>query len=154
MRYIILVIGFVFILVACNKDKFQTKPQLKLESTSDKNIPVNGSLKVKLEFTDKEGDLDTLLVMKKYRMNVRVVPTIRDSIGFTLPPFPETTKGVFELDLTWGNYLVSALNAPTVIGSNPVKKESDSLKLVFYIKDKAGNKSDSLIISDVVVQRN
>ena len=51
----------LFGLVSCNKDKFQTIPQLKFKSKNTDLVPLNGSLRVTLEYTDKEGNKRTSL---------------------------------------------------------------------------------------------
>lgn len=56
----------VFVLVACGKDKFLTVPSLRLKFKSTDVVPMNGSLRLILEFTDKEGDVhDSVWVKKK-----------------------------------------------------------------------------------------
>jgi hypothetical protein len=38
-------------------------------------------------------------------------------------------------------------------GSNPVRNEIDTLRLKIVAKDKAGNKSDTLVVNNVYVTR-
>ncbi len=149
-------LGFLIVLFAfatCRKDKFQTKPQIKLKSVSSEVIPVNGGLKVVIEFTDKEGDVDDSLFVKKRRLNQRVVPTIRDSLRYKIPTFPDKSKGEMEVIFDYQSIL-SAINPPNVPGSIPPRKESDTLSLKFAVRDKQGNASDTLTIGTIVVLRN
>jgi hypothetical protein len=152
------VLAFALILaivVSCNKDKFQSKPQITIKSTSGKVVDNGQSLRVELEYTDQEGDVDDTIVVKKERINQRrVTTTIRDIIYLTVPEFPNKTKAVISLDLEYQNHLISALNPPTVLGSNPPQKESDTLNLKFVLKDKGGNESDTVVLNGVVVLRN
>ena len=55
----------IIVAVSCGKDKFNTKPSLKLKSINSRVIPVNGVLNIEFEFTDKEGDISNLLTLKK-----------------------------------------------------------------------------------------
>ncbi|GAB4092196.1 hypothetical protein [Flaviaesturariibacter terrae] len=137
----------------CSKDKFQTKPQLKLLDTSDRNVPYNGMLRIRLEYTDKEGDVDDTLFIRRIRTNVRTTPTVRDSLKIKVPEFPNKDKGELTLDLTYQNYLISAASPLNVPNTNPAVKESDSLIYKIVLKDKAGNKSDTLVIDGIVVER-
>lgn len=137
--------------IACNKDKFQTKPQIKIKSTSTEIVPINGILRVTLEFTDKEGDVANLITVKKDRLNQRVVATLRDSFDLNVPEFPNTDRGEIELDLEYQNHLISAQNPPSQVG-DPTKNEADTLMLKFVLQDKAGNKSDTASTNVIVIR--
>lgn len=154
MRYFLLMATVFLLVAACSKDKFQSVPSLKIKSTSNKQVPVNGSLQVILEYTDKEGDLSDTIFIKKTRLNKRVVATVtsRDSLAYALPSFPNSTKGDVVVTL---NYIAlqSAQNPPNIPGSNPVMKEPDTLRLRFVIQDKARHRSDSVFLNDVIVFR-
>jgi hypothetical protein len=155
MKYILYLCCPILIIIACNKDKFQTKPQLTLKSTSDKIIPPNGSFHVVFEFTDKEGDIGDSIFYKKVRVNVRTTsPLTTDTIRYLLPKnLPNSTKGDIDITIPYTD-LVSAITPLTVPGSNPPRLESDSLLLRFAISDNAKNHSDTVDIPGVVVQRN
>ena len=156
MKYVFPFICLLTVVIACKKDKLETKPSLKLKSTTDKNIPPNGNLKVVFEYTDKEGDLnDTLfLFYKKVRLNVRTTPTKVDSFYYKLPKgVPRAPEGEILLTIDYTD-LQAAENPLNVPGSSPPKKESDSLNLKFAIRDKAKHTSDTVTITGVVVQRN
>ena|SRR5689334_19871502 len=137
--------------IACDKSKYNTKPSLKLKNISSYVVPVNGSLVIDFDYTDKEGDISNLLVLKKQRMNKRTTATIRDSLGLNVPDIPKYKQGVVEANLSYQLHLVSALNPPT--SGNPPKAEPDTLTLKFVLKDKANNDSDTLRIENVIIQR-
>jgi hypothetical protein len=154
MKYAFYIVCLLVVLVACKKDKFDTKPSLQLKSTSSKVIPPNGNLNLKFDVTDKEGDLvDTLYITRK-RLNIRTVTRLlADTFNLNFPPSaPDFKKG--ELDVTLFNtelyYAEQPLNNP----SSPTGKESDSMTYYFVIKDKAGHKSDTVSVTPVVAQRN
>lgn len=144
---------FLFTIIACSKDKFQTVPSLRVKSKNTDIVPLNGSLKVVLEFTDKEGDVTDSIWVKKKRLNVRQVATIRDSILMKIPTYPEKNKGEFEIILGFQSIL-SAQNPPNVIpATTPPTKESDTLEVKFAVRDKAGHTSDSVSIGTIIVRR-
>ncbi|HTL10428.1 MAG TPA: hypothetical protein VL307_19270 [Chitinophagaceae bacterium] len=150
----LLVAGLAMIvLIACNKDKFQTKPHIDLKSLSTKVVPVGGNLVVTLSYTDKEGDISDTLFFKKERLNQRKVATLRDSISYKIPDFPNYDKGEIGLALRYEDHLKSASAAPSIPGSNPPAKESDTLNIRIWIHDKAGNVSDTVSTGQIVVQR-
>ena len=146
---VILVLGLV--IAACNKDKFQTKPTLELKSMNGNVIPVGSSLLVEFEFTDKEGDVNDTLFVKKVRLNKLKVPTIRDSFGLPVPDFPKNTKGTIQVLMDNAFYLASAANPP----KDPVsgKNQSDTLILKFTLKDRANNVSDTVTTGQIIVLR-
>ncbi len=117
----ILSISVLFILLlSCGKDKFETKPQIKIVSVTDKHVPFNGGLDVTLEFTDKEGDVNDSLFIIRERLNRRG-PLVRTALPYKIPTFPNTSKGEFFVSL---DYRTLTLNVSPIriIGSNPARK--------------------------------
>ena len=152
MKQLVLFSALVLLVAACGKDKFQTKPQLKLISVSNTIVPVNGGMRVVLQYTDKQGDVSNTFYIYKQRLNARVVETVRDSLVYPVPQFPNTPKGDFELNLAYQNDLISAFDPPHMPG-NPDQLEPDTLNLKFLVSDKAGNKSDTVTLNNIVVLR-
>jgi hypothetical protein len=142
----------VLAILGCGKDKFETVPSLSVKSVSTDVVPLNGSLKVTLEFTDKEGDVHDSIWVKKQRINLRTTATLRDSLVYKIPSYPEKTRGEFEITLDFQSIL-SAINPPNIPGSNPPRKEPDTLNVKFAVRDKAGHISDSVSIGQIVVLR-
>ncbi len=150
----LLIAGFVLVaLLACNKDKYQTKPQISLRSIGGKVVPVNGVLNVVLNYTDKEGDISDSMFIKKIRLNKTVVATLRDSLRYKIPDFPNYDKGQIDLALQYQNHLISASNPPPIPGSNPSVPQPDTLVLKFWIRDKAGHVSDTVTTDQIVIIR-
>ena len=147
-----LVLIFAAAFFSCGKDRFQTVPQLRVKFKSTDIVPLNGTLTVRLEFTDQEGDVHDSLWVKKTRLNVKSTATIRDSLVYKLPTYPEKTRGEVEITLDYQS-IISAINPPNIPGSNPPQKEPDTLGVKFAIKDKAGHVSDSVSIGTVIVLR-
>ena len=142
----------VIAVIACGKDRFQTVPQLKFKSRSTDVVPVNGTLRLNIEFTDKEGDVSDTLFFIRQRLNVRG-PVTMPASPYAIPKFPPTDKGQFQLELQYQRDLVLALGALRVPGSVPARNEIDTLRLRIVAKDKAGNKSDTLVVDNVYVTR-
>jgi hypothetical protein len=138
--------------IACNKDKLETTPTLKLKSFSATTIPVGGVLKVEFDFRDKEGDVSDTIFVKKIRTNRIVVPTIRDSFVLQIPTFPDKSKGIIELNLKYQNHLVSASNPPSS-GGNPPNLHDDTLMIKFALRDKGKHISDTVTIGPIFVVR-
>lgn len=151
-RYFFLLTVILIVAVACNKDKFQTKPTLSIKSINTDVVPFNGTFVVNLECTDKEGDVQDSLIIIKRRLNQRVVATIRDTLRYKFPVFPTNTRTEIQATLDYQSIL-SALNPPNIPGSNPVTKERDTLILRFAVRDIAGNTSDTIESRQIIVIR-
>jgi hypothetical protein len=133
---------------ACNKDKFQTKPQIKYKSSNTDIVPIGGILRVNLEFTDKEGDLDSVYVIRQ-RLNKKN-PVPNKLLPFELPEFNSQTEGEIILNLSQVNSLSLQLTPIPIPGQN--KFERDTLKLKFVAKDKAKNISDTIDRDFIVIR--
>ena len=152
---ILLGCSIIMLGLACNKDKFETKPTLKVKSQNGDTFASNNDfLVVEFDFTDKEGDVDDTLFVKKIRTNIRqAAQTLRDSFKLKVPEFPAENKGVIKVSLDYQNYLISAVNPPIQPGSNPPKGEPDTLMMKFALKDKAKNISDTVTIGPLYIIR-
>ena len=142
----------VFTFIACNKDKFQTKPTISIKSINTEVVPQNGTFIITLECTDKEGDVEDSLILIKKRLNKRVVTTVRDTLRFKIPTFPANSRTEIEAVMDYQNIL-SALNPPNIPGSNPIQRELDTLVLRMAVRDKAGNTSDTIESRQIYVIR-
>ena len=142
----------VFAIISCGKDRFQTIPQLKLKSRNTDIVPPNGSLKLNVEFTDKEGDVSDSLFIVRQRLNINR-PLVLPVSPYNIPDFPKKDKGEFEITLTYQFGLVFGLSPIRIPGSNPARNEIDTLRLKIVAKDNAGNKSDTLVVDNVYVTR-
>ena len=147
-----LALVITFGMIACDKDKFETVPQLELKSRNTDIVPVNGTLRLNIEFRDKEGDVNDSLLIVRQRLNVRGPLQLPPS-PYGIPDFPKTDKGEFEVSLDYQFGLVFGLPPLRIPGSNPVKNEIDTLRLKIVARDNAGNKSDTLVIDNVYVTR-
>jgi len=137
---------------ACNKGKFETIPHLSLKSVSPDLVPVNGTLKLRIESTDKEGDVTDTLILVRQRLNKRGQVILSPS-PYSIPDYPKFQKTEFEVNLTYQFDLTLGLSPIRITGSNPVRYEIDTLQLKFVARDKAGNKSDTLVVNNVYVCR-
>ena len=149
---VIIAAVLVFTFIACNKDKFQTKPTISIKSINTEVVPQNGTFIITLECTDKEGDVEDSVILIKKRLNRRVVTTVRDTLRFKIPTFPANSRTEIQAVLDYQNIL-SALNPPNIPGSNPLQRELDTLVLRMAVRDKAGNTSDTVESRQIYVIR-
>ena len=151
-RSLFLLSVLAVVMIACNKDKFQTKPTITVKSINGNFIPLNGTFVITLECTDKEGDVQDSVIIIKKRQNRRVVATIRDTLRYKFPVFPVNTRIQIQATLDYQTIL-SALNPPTIPGSSPARREVDTLILRMAVRDKAGNTSDTISSPTIYVFR-
>lgn len=141
---ILSIIVIIACFAACSKDKFQTKPQIKIKNINSKVISSNsGPLVITLEYTDKEGDLgeDTLLSIRD-RLNIVPLPigtSNVDTLHNIIPAFPSKSHGEFEVKFEWANYLHQS------------DIENDTITFKFVAKDNAGNISDTIATDKIVI---
>lgn len=135
---------FVVFLVACDKDKFQTKPQIEIDSYNTKELPSNASLIINLKFTDKEGDLGQgQFTYIPERLNRRGLPPSVPNyspVNLPIPEFSDHNKGEFELKMEWKNLHKSDM-------------ENDTIRLKFVAEDREGNRSDTVQSDQLVILR-
>ncbi len=146
MKYILYTFIIAAIIFACNKDKFNTKPQLTFKSVNETTILKNKDLRFKLTVTDKEGDLNDSLFIYKINRNCN-----KDTVRFfnKMPIFPTNAnlEVAIEANFTYG----TQGPYPGIAISSTCNNRNDSCSFKFIIKDKAGNKSDSVVSPEVVL---
>lgn len=151
-RLLLIALG-ISLLTACGKDKLETKPSIKIKSIDPLFVASSGTLTMEMEFADKEGDISNQLAFFKKRTNLRSVPTIRDSFSLQVSDYPKNPRGELRVTLYYQNHLVSAINPPN-LGGSPPRFENDTVVFRLVLKDLAGNISDTVSTSPIVISRN
>jgi hypothetical protein len=138
--FLILLLSLV--LFSCSKDKYTTKPQLKLTSINTV-VPVNGQLEAKFEYTSKPGDIGggTMLAIRN-RLNqdsVLVGAGNTDTLPSQFPSFPTTPKAEIEYDIDWQSLHEDSNNL------------NDTIIMKYALIDAAGNSSDTISSPQIVI---
>ncbi|RYY62210.1 MAG: hypothetical protein EOO05_03630 [Chitinophagaceae bacterium] len=139
---VLLVSSILVIAFACSKDKFESKPRLEIKEYSTKELFQGETLKITLDFFDKEGDIngDSAVAIIN-RQNILPLPAGQDktdTINAFLPDFPQKDKGEIFFQLPF-----DFLKESTV--------ENDTLVFKFSVRDKKGNHSDTVTSERVVI---
>src|SRR5215204_6426761 len=92
------------LLVACGKDRFETKPQLKLKSVNTHEVTNTQPLSVTIEFTDKEGDVSDSFFIVRQRLNTRGPVTLQP-LPYGIPNFPKSQKGEITVNFDYATDL-------------------------------------------------
>jgi hypothetical protein len=137
----IFVLSLVILLIACGKDKFETKPKLEIKDYNTKELFQGQDLRIRINYFDKEGDLNNAPIIGiRERLNVfPVFLDLADTFRVLLPDFPAKDNGEISFQLPYGDLFEGSV-------------EDDTIRFRFAVTDVAGNKSDT-ITSDVLVIR-
>lgn len=133
-----LLIVFVAIFFSCNKDKFTTEPQVKINSIQPGTVQSGNIVSMKGEYTDQEGDLDTALIVYKWYNGSTAVRHDTFRFAFSSLNLPTNTK---EADITVDfQYNTSNPNGYITLPGVSVRDTTATLGLILI--DKAANRSN------------
>jgi hypothetical protein len=136
--------AILVVLVTCNKDKFQTRPQVTIKSYNSKEFPLGSSLELTLSYTDKEGDIGQgAFYALRERLNSKPLSVAdndkADTLRYSIPQMSaKADKG--ELVMTLGYDFLKESNS-----------ENDTLVFKIAITDIAGHTSDTLTTDKLVI---
>jgi hypothetical protein len=94
----------LILLAACTKNKFTTDPQVTVKSVSPGEVNFGDILTIDAKFTDKEGDIDSALIVYKWYASdiVTMSDTLRYNFaGLKLPA--KTTQGEMTIRFEYGS---------------------------------------------------
>lgn len=134
--------------VACSKSKFNTKPELKFLNTVSNDVRQGDILGFRLNVTDKEGDLtDSIWI----RASTRRCPNSVIVLPYQMPEFPVKTDLSAEINI---RYRVGVIDPGFPIWNLNLCPGVDTTLFQFWIRDEAGNVSDTIAIPEPVLIRN
>lgn len=139
----LLIASILLLILSCNKDTFQSRPQLTLKSVSTTTVPPQGDLQIIMRLTDKEGDfVDTVWVQK---ITTRCPGSnFRDSLLYRIPndvPRDKNFDGEVVMSFTYAFELQPRCVRP------------DTAVFSFWMKDAKGNKSDTVRTPPIIILR-
>jgi hypothetical protein len=139
-----LIIIFLFA-AACSKDKFTTKPQLEFKRVNTHNVPYGGVFTFTLGFTDKEGDISDSLWIEEITTNC---PASNLVARYKVPNFPAKTDEQGEFSISFVNTVILDGYATW---PSPQCQRPDTATFRFWVRDKAGNVSDTVSVDKPMV---
>jgi hypothetical protein len=138
----IFIVSLATLLIACGKDKYETKPLLEIKDYSSKEIFVGSTLTIRINYFDKEGDLSQAPIIGILkRLNLFPLAPGQDKVDTiknNLPEFPKNDNGEISFSLPY-----DFLKESTV--------ENDTIMFRFAVTDKAGNTSDTVETTPIVI---
>lgn len=144
---ILLTIGAFF--YGCNKDNFNSKPELKFGSVSATQLTQGNIVTFSLDFTDKEGDIQDTLWVQKISRTCPNTPGVQFISPNKVPNFTGTSnlKGKLEISFVYN------ANVPGVSSIVGCPNRNDTSYFKFWLKDKAQNRSDTIQSPNIVLIR-
>jgi len=130
---------------ACSKDSFTTKPQLKIKKINTNRLLFGQELKIEVEFTDAEGDVQDTIWYKRVSKVCPSESAVRAEDKLKIPNFEsiKDQKGVFEFSFIYGKIQTGS------IFLNPCATKNDTSYFKFWMKDKANNYSDTITTENI-----
>jgi hypothetical protein len=145
----ILIFLAVAVITSCQKDKFTTKPQLKIKSINSTDISGSETLEITLTITDKEGDYSNFLAIKKTVPGCPSSDYIDSSAKFSIPQsFIDTKKKEADIIITLDKNNRGA-NTCFVSGGGV---KIDTTVFSFWTRDRAGNNSDTVYTKPIIIR--
>ncbi|BAV07500.1 hypothetical protein FLA_3526 [Filimonas lacunae] len=132
------------VVIACKKDAYTTKPQLKYKSENSRFVTTASTLTFTLEVTDKEGDIveDTIWASKH---SLHCSAPDDDPYPYLIPStLPQTKDLKADIEFTFSTAPKCALG----LGNN----DDDSCYFKFWIIDKARNVSDTVSSPLIIIR--
>ena len=126
--------------LSCEKDKFTTIPQIKVKSISPGTVDIGNIINMETEFTDEEGDLDSVYIVMKWfdgAVPNRVFDTIRYSFAsYNLPA--KTREGDIFVKFSYGQQI----QGYTQLTPSPAPLYDTTASFGILVVDKARNRSE------------
>lgn len=151
MRNTIIIALLSLIVVSCSKNKFTTKPQLTFKKVNSDAFVKLQTMEFTIGFTDSEGDFPGKVYIERVTPGCAADSNFK--VIYDLPEFP--TSSNFEGDLKIV-YSYGGNNGAAPIMPAPPGEcgDTSSCYFRFALEDKAGNKSDTVKSSTIILINN
>ncbi|MCX6320019.1 MAG: hypothetical protein NTW29_22255 [Bacteroidetes bacterium] len=125
------------ILVACNKDKFTSIPQIDIKSITPTTVASGDVIDIKGKYTDDEGDVDSVLIVYKWYNGAAIVRN--DTFRYSLSALgvPQKTR---QADITI-SFEYNTNNNPDLVTLSGTSRDTTA-SFGIVLKDKEKNRSD------------
>ncbi len=143
-------IGIIFSLIglACGKDEFTSKPDLEFLQADSYDLSQGDYLTFRIKVNDKEGDIADSIWIKA---STRRCPSTVYTLPYPMPEVPVKANLSAEINV---RYIVGLLDPTAPIWPFNLCNGVDTTNFEFWIKDKAGNYSDTVKTDQPVLIRN
>lgn len=145
MKAKVLIVGIItvtIVAIACKKDQFTTRPQLKFKSVNTELVLSNQPLVFYLQVTDKEGDFTGQSRVYSEKVSRHCADTeTQDSLRI---PDNITTRKDMDVEIEY-----AFQTPPKCVANSAV---DDTCYFKFWIKDAANNVSDTVTSPTIIIR--
>jgi hypothetical protein len=136
---------FILLVAACKKETAGAKINLKFKDVNGTSFNRFSTITFRFDYTAKDTEADTLFIVRKfYTCPFFSKP---DTFHFDFPAFEAKTKGTLEYSFVYsggGQAFEGCFNGSTT-------RRTDSLNYYFWVKDKSGNISDTVVSPKIIL---
>lgn len=151
MKKLLFFAATAFALAACTKDKFETIPQINIDSFGPSEVTKGQVIRLIATVTDKEGDVQDSVVFRRKIYSVTTGNHLTtDSIVNNLKDIGVPSKNKFELQLSLVYGEINEAIGPIQNNGSGVDRH---LSIEVYIKDKAGNRSTTVETDKILLKK-
>ena len=130
----LVITAFVIILASCTKNKFTSAPQVSIKSISPSTVFSSNIITVKGKYTDKEGNLDSALIVYKWYNGTTVTRNDTFRYSFAALKLPvKTIEADIDLVFEYNTFntdlaKLSGVSKDTTATLGIILKDKDSLR--------------------------
>jgi hypothetical protein len=139
---------FIAMISGCKKETAGAKINLQLKSVNATTFSPTETVKFTFEFTPKSTEADTLFVVRKFYTCPYIT---RDTTIYKFPDFNNNnTKGELIYSFQYGSGGVAFSGCLNTANGFT---RTDSLNYYFWVKDKDGNISDTIVSPKIILNK-
>ncbi len=146
---LLILFTFTLFFYACKKDTYTSKPQITFNNASSTELNQGNIITFQIDFTDKEGDIQDTLWVEKLSRTCPTTPGVQFVSKNKVPNFSPTSnlKGKLEISFVYN------ANVPGVSSIIGCSNKNDTAYFKFWLKDKAQNRSDTIVSPNIILIR-
>ncbi len=135
---LLLILVLTLIVMACNKDKFTTEPKVTVKSISPGTVNNGDIITLRSNYTDDEGDLDSVYVVYKWYNGTNIVRNDTFRYSFSILNLPSELR---EADMNVV-FEYNTNNNPELVPLPGVSLRDTSATFGLVLIDKAKHRSN------------
>lgn len=149
MKKILFVSVVALVLAACSKDKFQTVPQVTIESITPDEVRNGGIIQLVASVTDKEGDVqDSVLVVRKKYNSATILSNDTTRVSIKGLGSPQKDKLELRITVSYGQQY------PEYAIFQGLEYDFDrEFTIGLVVKDNEGNRSEYVESKRIVLKK-
>jgi len=142
----------LLLLTACGKNNFESKPKLTLVSAGPTTVRQGNLFVIQMEVADAEGDVQDSIFIRKVHVGRPACIDNSVEIDRNIPNYPSQKNTKFAFNVT---FLYNQINGGFVSLGGPAcpNPVNDTSVFKIWVKDKAGNRSDTITTDRIVFLR-